>query len=442
MSIFKRLRKVPGTNGNLMINVHGEMWTKDGDYVPPEETDFEYVVTTQWMGGTAVIPVATLMCVTFKDIQLPQSLWYLIDPKAKDGNLFNVSLDNLYYAFVEPIEHEDYSGFFYIPYYTRYCISESGNCICAIDGKSKSWYITKPGRGNTSGGYRYTGIKNGNLTTTMGRHRALCLTFKNYDSDPDNLVTNHIDGIPGNDDLSNLEWNTYSENLKHAQVNNLRPNSTTPILMKNLHTGLIKEFNSIQDCQKHLNKPDNMLIWWRLNKTPDKVYPDGLMFKLDDGSEWPEVNTSNVTWDGRARPYNARNVFTGEIINFETLDEGSNFTGIEKGMISHHLANDLNYPIEGFNFRHIDKNLPWPEHSPYHLKIYKNHPRRTTLKGVFIYDVETNKETFYCCRNSAAKRLHVSKGRVAKLIQSKELFEKRYRLRYFETLKTIGLMES
>lgn len=41
----KRLKPVPGTDASYLINVHGELWTKEGNYIPTEYTGEDVVVT-------------------------------------------------------------------------------------------------------------------------------------------------------------------------------------------------------------------------------------------------------------------------------------------------------------------------------------------------------------------------------------------------------------
>lgn len=72
---------------------------------------------------------------------------------------------------------------------------------------------------NHSNGYFQIGLKK-NKTRTMNKvHRLVALAFL---SNPENKKTvNHIDGNKLNNNVENLEWATYSENVTHAYQNKL-----------------------------------------------------------------------------------------------------------------------------------------------------------------------------------------------------------------------------
>lgn len=78
-------------------------------------------------------------------------------------------------------------------------------------------------------------------------HRLLALNFLD---NPNNLPTvNHLDGNKENNNISNLEWSTYSNNEKHAWDNNLNvPHITRAVIQYDIHWNVIAEYNSIIDA--------------------------------------------------------------------------------------------------------------------------------------------------------------------------------------------------
>jgi hypothetical protein len=82
----------------------------------------------------------------------------------------------------------------------------------------KKEIILKP---NLSRLYPLVTLTKGTVPKTFSIHRLMAKTFI---SNPDNKpCVNHIDGDKVNNKLPNLEWCTYSENLRHAYKTKLFP---------------------------------------------------------------------------------------------------------------------------------------------------------------------------------------------------------------------------
>jgi len=71
-----------------------------------------------------------------------------------------------------------------------------------------------------TGGYNSVCLRLNNKIKTRSLHRLIMEAFiPNPDNKP---CINHIDGNKLNNSIENLEWCTYSENMKHAYDNNLK----------------------------------------------------------------------------------------------------------------------------------------------------------------------------------------------------------------------------
>ena len=105
--------------------------------------------------------------------------------------------------------------------------------------KNKHDKILKPYY--SSGNYGYIKIVDNKRHHHIRIHRIVAETFiPNPENKP---CVNHIDGNKHNNNVSNLEWCSYSENMKHGFKNNLykpRPAIPTKINQYDLQGNFIK----------------------------------------------------------------------------------------------------------------------------------------------------------------------------------------------------------
>ena len=101
----------------------------------------------------------------------------------------------------------------------KYQVSNLGNVRSISNNKGTYQERLLSQRQTTTSNYLYVNFTVKDVTTHHSVHR---LVAKAFIANPSNKATvNHIDGNKLNNNVCNLEWNTYSENLKHAYANGL-----------------------------------------------------------------------------------------------------------------------------------------------------------------------------------------------------------------------------
>lgn len=96
-----------------------------------------------------------------------------------------------------------------------YSVSQFGNVL------SKHFNRTKTLRpGLTTSGYKFVSLHKNGIKRTLSIHRLVAITFlPNNDNLPE---VNHKDGNKLNNHISNLEWCTRSQNIKHMYDSGLK----------------------------------------------------------------------------------------------------------------------------------------------------------------------------------------------------------------------------
>ena len=125
------------------------------------------------------------------------------DPKDHKNEVTR-KINKLYYeAFPEKLPGVEIDG------YPMYRILDDGRVFGMYEAEFLKF-------GYNSKGYQQVALRRDNVSTTVSVHRLVAEAYLDAPVNGEKLTVNHIDGDKTNNHISNLEWNTYSENLQHA----------------------------------------------------------------------------------------------------------------------------------------------------------------------------------------------------------------------------------
>ncbi len=205
----------------------------------------------------------------------------------KDLNRLNVRLDNLFWDFngVYPSQVPGVScpidAYVRIPGYWDFEID--------ISGKVRNFLTKETVRVDIVNGYARVKLHDGKAYRHTTIHRLLALTFLPHAHDTQGLVVNHKDGNGLNNNLDNLEWATYSDNLNHAYATGLQTDITA---VKGLNIATREEisFRSMNEAARHIGvNPGAVFAATSLN-AGFREYNGYYLKKADDPRTWPPPN--------------------------------------------------------------------------------------------------------------------------------------------------------
>lgn len=347
---------IPGLKDRFVLNVLGDVVDVLTVSTVSFIRDGVKLVKLDWYNGAKEYEVGLVTVVASWGLSLPPKLWDRVTVRYSDGDPTNTKPCNVSYVF-DNIEVEGMSGFYYIPGFSRYAINLDGTLVNVESGHVKSWYVVKPTPSKgIRGGYRITqAYTDRNHRTNISRHRAKALTFIPCPGDPNDFLVNHLNGIGGSDDLSNLEWTTSSGNQQHAYDSGLFDKKLRAILVKNSNTGEIIRYKSLTECSKKMDIVEATLRN-RLKNNPGKGYSDGFAYKDDNDSPWVDgIVRERITYD-----VIFKNIFTDESFIVNNQREASKLSGVPDKSIWYHLSKDSETPINGFIFRRFEDDIEWP----------------------------------------------------------------------------------
>lgn len=381
------------TNGRVYkgSNLLSTITSKDGCFVK-----------LNWVLGSRLYSVALLMLIVYGDLTLPDYLWDYVEPLYLDMDFTNLDIGNLSYRFsCGKLPVEEYPGYYYVPFYTAYCVNDRGDLKNISTGKSLMWYTVKPCKvRNSKGGYKACRVViRKRLSKVLFRHRALALVFINYDHTLKYKVVNHINGEPSDDTLSNLEWVTPSENNSHAYRTGLR--NTRHMAVKDYSDGTIKTFATISECAKYCNLTSSALFY-RMKKSQGKIFADKLVVRyLDDTRPWPDI--SELTGFLRDDPLDiiCLNVLTKETYLFESVQSCANYFRVSNYIIKDKVSTLSTVPLKHMIFRVCKSNVIWPIYSDEYLTMVREY---SALRAAFytIKNTLTGELTHVPTRQAAA----------------------------------------
>jgi hypothetical protein len=156
----------------------------------------------------------------------------------------------------------NYEGFYEVSNLGRFrSLDGYRKCRAGKLAKKKGQIIKQ---GKYPNGYMQVHFKVNGIDKCFLSHRIVADVFVENDNPKLKTIVNHIDGNKYNNNISNLEWVTYSENQKHAYKNGLNSWNETKgkkpkgVIQLEKDTGKeIARYKSIGEALRAINAPQS-----------------------------------------------------------------------------------------------------------------------------------------------------------------------------------------
>lgn len=265
-------KRIPFILQDFLVNTAGTI--EDGAGNIKTLQDFNEATSLE------VQDINVLVAVTFQRIRCPPAYWKSLVALIPVGG--TNTPESICLGLSGPVESAEYPGYYIIPYYSNYVISKTGRLLKRSDGRE-----IEASEGNL-GYWTYRMCGDDGNTQNRLRHRILAYAFLPYPADVEFLDVNHLDGVPGNDVLENLEWATRSENISHAYRLGLRSDNT-PVQVFESRARRMFIFSSYSAAARAMGITSTT-VGNRARSNGYKMY-DGFQFR-DHPSEqpWPAID--------------------------------------------------------------------------------------------------------------------------------------------------------
>jgi hypothetical protein len=237
------------------------------------------------------------------------------------------------------------------------------------------------------------------------------MAFKQIDGHYGNWWVNHKDGVPGHDDLDNLEFCTPSQNVKHAYDNNLHEKKLAPVDALNHLTGKTFSFKTITQCCEALAL-SQQLVHGRLRASNGRRYSDGWRFKRPY-DEWLPLDISAGQLP-TSKAVMAKDVFSGIAHIFGTFNDAARYTGNLSGSVRKQAEDEVFAPLNGWVYRYVAGFTGWPRYTSQQLAIFKDNPTKPGI-GVEVHNFNDNTVEFFTSVERAAAKFNLSPITVRKM---------------------------
>lgn len=395
---------LPNSANKYIVTIDGKIFDQQNNLIQINRNESnDIIVFIDWYDGSKYYLLAEIIAHTFKPLAIGFQLWNLIKVLFADNNSQNLHPSNLVWKFPVGLGADIYNGFSFIPMFSRYMINKEG---VVFDMKRRQVVC-----GHFNVGYHsYVLMPDTGKKTSLKRHRGICLAFTDYPNNVDSLDVNHINGVAGDDRFENLEWCTPSENIKHAFKLGLRKAELTPILVRNIRTGKIAEYESIVSCARSLGIKTS-LISGRIKTPTSNLNPDGLQFKRKkDITEWyvsdnPEQELQDVSWK---KSVLLLNLTTSEITEFPSQREAASFFGFVESVFCKWLGESKQRVYKKDNYyylaKHVKNKTPWRIVDNPEIDYLTN---TLNVKPVLVKNVGSGQVVQYSSATECAKALNI-----------------------------------